>query len=217
MEYRAGEEQGFRRIWGHVRLEYSETFGGLARSERGFLTPGDAALWLANFVDSRNGGGTVDGRLDVYLRPPGLPGAPPEVAVDIEVPEASGTAEKGRSQIERLLWRYTRAPSVHLRFWYTEQDPKSGRDRRIAEPRPLAHILLEDTFPDQPRPTVAVAREIDRETQHLQRLGHAQCGALAGPGDGGTVGGAVYRSLRAAQDSIRDGRMDLCAACFAPR
>jgi len=215
MEFRAGEEQGFRRIWCHVRVEYSETAGGLTHGERAFLTPGDAASWLANFVDSRNDGGTVDGRLDVYLRPPGLPGAPPDVAVDIEVPEVSGTAERGRSQIERLLWRYTRAPSVHMRFWYTERDAATGRDLRIAEPKPLAHLLLEDAFPDRSRPTVEIARAIEDETQRLQRLGQTKCGALAGAGDGGTTGGAVYRSLRAAQEAIGDGR-DLCPACFAP-
>jgi hypothetical protein len=216
MEFRAGEEQGFRRIWGHVRLEYSEKAGGTARGERAFLTPGDAIWWLASFVDSRNDGGTTDGRLDVYLRPPGLPGAPPEAAVDIEVPEVSGTAEKGRARLEGLLWRYTRAPSIHLRFWYTERDRETGRDRRIAQPKPLAHLLVEDAAPDRSRPSAEIAREIERETQELQRLGRAKCGALAGAGDAGEVAGAVYGSLPAAQEALSDGR-DLCAVCFAAR
>jgi hypothetical protein len=213
MEFRAGEEQGFRRIWCHVRVDYSETASGRTRAERPFLTPGDAVSWLATYVDSRNDGGTTDGRLDVYLRPPGLPGAPPEVAVDIEVPGVSGTAEGGRAQLERLLWRYTRAPSIHIRFWYTERDRDTGRDRRIARPQPLAHLLIENASPDRSGRSVEIAREAALETE---RLGRGKCGALVGSGEGGEPAGAVYRTLRAAQEALSSGR-DLCALCFAPR
>jgi hypothetical protein len=221
MEYRADEDQGFRRIWCHARVEYSETPSGRKRAERGFLTPGDAISWLCTFIDSRNDGGTMDGRLDVYLRPPGVPDAPPEVAVDLEVPEVSGTAEKGRGQLERLFWRYTRPLSAHIRVWYTERDRETGRDRRIARSKPLAHLLIE-AAPDPSRPTVEVARRIERKTETLPRIGRAKCGAdigagVTGEGDGGgEVRSAVLGSLRAAQEALRNGR-DLCATCFAPR
>jgi hypothetical protein len=160
--------------------------------------------WLCSFIDSRNDGGTTDGRLDVYLRPPGMPGASPEIAVDIDVPEISGTVEKGRARIEQFLWRYTRPPCAHIRVWYTERDRETGRDRRIARPRPLAHLLVADAAPET-----------------LRRLGRAKCGADVGADDaggGGRVGdirSAVYGSLRAAQEALGNGR-DLCAACFAP-
>jgi hypothetical protein len=209
MEFRAGEEHGFARIWGHAHVVFSETPTSQTKVEHALISPGDAVAWLANVVDIQNDNGTASGRVDAYLRPPGLPDALPEVALDIDVPAISGTDERGRDRLQGLLRRYTRAPSIHLRFWYTTRDPRTDMDRRIAASRPLAHLLISDVAATAPRPTVRSARELGDRSAPLGGAGRTRCG-------GRLAGDTVHGVLSGAHESIRDGRAELCGICFAP-
>lgn len=209
MEFRAGEEYGFARIWGHAQVVFSEDPSSRTRVEHPLLSPAEAVSWLANVVDLQNANGTASGRVDAYLRPPGLPDAVPEVALDLEVPEVSGTDEHRRGLLHALLRRYTRAPALHLRFWYTSADPRTGRERRLAAPRPLAHLLIGEAAPS-PRASVRHARELEDPTWPLRRTGRTRCGEPR-------AGDSFHGVLASAQDAIKDGRADLCGTCFAPR
>jgi hypothetical protein len=205
MEFRTGQEQGFARIWGHAHVVFADSPASLTKVEHALVAPEDAVHWLANVVDIQNDNATASGRVDAYLRPPGLPDAQPEVAVDLDVPAASGTSAEGRGRLQSLLRRYTRAPSIHLRFWYTRPDPRTGRERRIAGARPLAHLLAGDA----PAPaTVRDVRELGTGVW-MRRPARTRCGATS-------LTDTSHGTLAGAQSAIREGRADLCGACFAP-
>jgi hypothetical protein len=207
MEFRTGQEHGFARIWGHAQVVFREGPATRTNVEHALLSPEEAVTWLANVVDIQNGGATASGRVDAFLRPPGLPGAPPEAALDIDVPELSGTDQHRRARLLGLLARYTRAPSIQVRFWYTVRDPRLGSDRRIAPAHPIAHLLAGEAAPVRP-PSVRNVRELEAGVW-LRRPGRTRCGAN-GARD------SAHGTLSSAQAAVAGGDADLCSVCFAP-